>query len=50
MIYNGKLLKTLEIASSQASRNDAITVDVSDLETGVYYLRLGGLSKEFIKY
>jgi len=41
---NGKLLKTMQIS------NNTITIDVSDLETGVYYLRLGGLSKEFIKY
>ena len=41
---NGKLVKQIAI------NNEAITIDVSDLETGVYYLRLGGLSKEFIKY
>ena len=46
---NGKLLKTIEITSSQTPRNDLITINISDLKTGVYYLRIAGLSKEFIK-
>jgi hypothetical protein len=40
---NGKLVKQLTVTSLQ------FTVKVEDLETGVYYLRIGELSKEFIK-